>query len=106
MTAEPLPADADDQQVGRLPCPSQECTNCPKASDLYSISSYREGSSGGPGRRVRVPVITISKRLEQDQLLARRIAEIVGCYLSTVMVARVVPFKRSDSSPLSERDLW
>lgn len=107
VAAEAPPLDATSQRPGKLPCPFQKGTPCAKPGGVCSIRPYGEGPAGGLGKPAGEPVITCPKRFEEDQLLVRWLAEIVGFDLSTAMVAREVPFMRSSSTgkPAGKIDL-
>ena len=62
------------------------------------FASMARMGRGGLGIPEGEPVIVCPKRFEEDQLLIRWLAEIVGFAPSEAMVAREVPFMRSTST--------
>ena len=79
---------------------------CNKRSGVCSIQPYREANqriSGVTGE----PVIVCPTRFEQDRMVTRWLAEIVGFQPDDVMLAREVPFMRSTTTgkPAGKIDL-
>ncbi len=84
-------------------CPFQPGGNipCRKKGGVCSIRAYRKHSgknSDRLGLPVEAPVITCPKRFEQNHLVPRWLAEIVGFDESRSFLAREVPFMRSPNT--------
>ncbi len=83
-------------QVRSLPCPFKPGQPaCSKAGGVCSIQLYDEGPNGRIGESLGAPVITCPARFEQDRLLVRWLAEIVGFSPDEAKVARKIPFMQS-----------
>ena len=98
------------QRVGTQtpPCPFQEGEpTCSKKGGVCSIQRYTRDDEGYVGEPVGEPVITCPRRFEQDGLIIRWLAEIVGFPATEVSVAREVPFmvNRKDGKPAGKIDL-
>ena len=79
-----------------LPCPFKPGRpSCSKAGGVCSIQLYDEGPNGRIGDSLGVPVITCPTRFEQDHLLVRWLAEIVGFSPDEAKIAREIPFMQS-----------
>ena len=79
-----------------LPCPFKPgLPSCSKAGGVCSIQLYDEGPNGRMGDSLGVPVITCPTRFEQDHLLVRWLAEIVGFSPDEAKIAREIPFMQS-----------
>lgn len=74
------------------PCPFRPMT-CNKRGGVCAIRPYADDS--GRAKAAGDPVIVCPTRLEQDQLVVRWLAEIVGISDTAALVAREVPFMRS-----------
>lgn len=68
---------------------------CNKAGGVCSIQPYRESEDGRLGRREGQPAIVCPSRFEQDQLVIRWLADIVGFHPHDAMMAREIPFMKS-----------
>ena len=92
----------------KLPCPFQvNHPPCRKAGGVCSIQSYTEGVLGRVGPADNPPVTVCPARFDQDQLVIRWLAEIVGFPPDETMVAREIPFMQSVSTdkPAGKIDL-
>ena len=79
-----------------LPCPFQaNQPPCRKAGGVCSLQSYSEGEDDRIGEKEAAPVTVCPVRFEQDQLVIRWLAEIVGFPPDETMVAREIPFMHS-----------
>ena len=79
-----------------LPCPfKQGRPPCSKAGGVCSIQLYDEGPNGRIGDSLGLPVITCPTRFEQEHLLVRWLAEIVGFSPDEAKIAREIPFMQS-----------
>ena len=89
-------------QGGSTPrCPFQRGhVSCSKKGGVCSIRTYRpylgRHLSDRIGEQTGVPVITCPKRFDQNALVPRRLAQIVG--FQEVFLAREVPFMRSPTT--------
>ena len=91
-----------------LPCPFKPgLPLCSKAGGVCSIQLYDEGLDGRIGSSLEGPVITCPSRFEQDYLLVRWLAEIVGFSSDEAKVAREIPFMQSvtTNKPAGKIDL-
>ena len=89
-------------------CPFQEATpTCRKAGGVCSLQQYEEGQDGRIKPPEDPPVIVCPARFEQDRLLVRWLAEIVGLPPAETMIAREIPFMQSTSTerPAGKIDL-
>ena len=68
---------------------------CSKAGGVCSIQLYDEGPNDRIGDSLGEPVITCPARFEQDHLLVRWLAEIVGFAPEEAKIAREIPFMQS-----------
>lgn len=90
------------------PCPFKAGPNqCSKAGGVCSIQLYDEGNGGRIGDSLDGPVITCPSRFEQDLLLVRWLAEIVGFPPEEAKIAREIPFMQSvtTNKPAGKIDL-
>ena len=90
------------------PCPFQSgAPPCSKAGGVCSIQRYAESDSGGLRAPVGAPVVVCPKRFEEDHLLLRWLADIVGFSWDETLMAREVPFmeSRSTGKPAGKIDL-
>lgn len=79
-----------------LPCPFKPGQPaCSKAGGVCSIQLYDESPNGRIGDSLGVPVITCPTRFEQEHLLVRWLAEIVGFSPDEAKIAREIPFMQS-----------
>lgn len=80
---------------------------CRKAGGVCSLERYDEGDDGRVEQTEDAPVIVCPARFEQDGLLVRWLAEIVGLSPSETMIAREIPFMQSTSTdrPAGKIDL-
>ena len=91
-----------------LPCPfKQGRPACSKAGGVCSIRLYDEGTDGRISAALESPVITCPSRFDQDQLLVRWLAEIVGFSPDETRIAREIPFMQSATTnkPAGKIDL-
>lgn len=91
-----------------LPCPFKPgLPSCSKAGGVCSLQLYDEGANGRIGDSIGGPVITCPSRFEQDYLLVRWLAEIVGFSPDEAKIAREIPFMQSVSTakPAGKIDL-
>ena len=91
-----------------LPCPFKPgLPLCSKTGGVCSIQLYDEGIDGRIGDSLGDPVITCPTRFEEDYLLVRWLAEIVGFSPDDAMVAREIPFMQSvtTNKPAGKIDL-
>ena len=80
----------------QLPCPFQaNHPPCRKAGGVCSIQSYTEGPLGRIGPADSPPVTVCPARFEQDHLVIRWLADIVGFPVDETLVAREIPFMHS-----------
>ena len=89
-------------------CPFQEdAPTCRKAGGVCSLQRYDEGGDGRVEQPEDAPVIVCPARFEQNRLLVRWLAEIVGLSPSETMIAREIPFMQSTSTdrPAGKIDL-
>lgn len=89
-------------------CPFQEgAPTCCKAGGVCSLQRYDEGVNGRVEQTEDAPVIVCPARFEQDGLLIRWLAEIVGLSPAETMIAREIPFMQSTSTerPAGKIDL-
>ncbi|MYC33062.1 MAG: hypothetical protein F4X64_07790 [Chloroflexi bacterium] len=89
-------------------CPFQEgAPTCRKSGGVCSLLQYEEGQDGRIRRPEDLPVIVCPARFEQDRLLIRWLAEIVGLPSAETMIAREIPFMQSTSTerPAGKIDL-
>lgn len=70
--------------------------NCSKAGGVCSLQRYERIGKHRSGAPVGEPVITCPHRFEEDQLLLRWLAEIVGFDPDAIEFAREVPFMRNN----------
>ena len=81
------------------PCPFQAGEPpCRKAGGVCSLQMYSEGGEGRIGAPEAAPVIVCPARFEQDRMLVRWLAEIVGFPPGETMLAREIPFMQSIST--------
>ncbi len=95
-------------QAQALPCPFKPGrAACSKAGGVCSIQLYDEGEGGRTGAASGWPVITCPVRFDQDYLLVRWLAEIVGFSPGEAMLAREIPFMQSAATnkPAGKIDL-
>lgn len=80
---------------------------CSKAGGVCSIQQYAESAVGDLGAPVGAPVVVCPKRFEEEHLLLRWLAEIVGFAWDETLMAREVPFmeSRSTGKPAGKIDL-
>ena len=91
-----------------LPCPFKPgLPLCSKAGGVCSIQLYEKSPGGRIGDSLGGPVITCPSRFEQDNLLIRWLAEIVGFPPDEAKVAREIPFMQSvtTNKPAGKIDL-
>lgn len=91
-----------------LPCPFKPGRpTCSKAGGVCSIQLYDEGVNGRIGAAQGSPVITCPARFEQEHLLVRWLADIVGFPPDAAMIAREIPFMQSAATnkPAGKIDL-
>ena len=91
-----------------LPCPFKPgLPSCSKAGGVCSIQLYDESPNGRIGDSLGEPVITCPARFEQDHLLVRWLAEIVGFSPDEAKIAREIPFMQSATTgkPAGKIDL-
>ena len=91
-----------------LPCPFRvDQPPCKKAGGVCSLQVYPEGTDGRVGVPVTSPVTVCPERFEQDHIVIRWLAEIVGFPPEETMVAREVPFMQSSvtGKPAGKIDL-
>lgn len=91
-----------------LPCPFKPgFPLCSKAGGVCSIRLYEESPGGRIGDSIGGPVITCPARFEQDYLLVRWLAEIVGFSPYEAKIAREIPFMQSvtTNKPAGKIDL-
>ena len=91
-----------------LPCPFRPgLPLCSKAGGVCSLRLYDEGPNGRIGEPSGRPVITCPFRFEQDYLLVRWLAEIVGFPPDETRIAREIPFMQSvtTAKPAGKIDL-
>ena len=101
-------ADAALGHAPALPCPFQRGQpRCRKAGGVCSIRLYDEGGDGRIGEPESAPVITCPARFEQDRLIIRWLADIVGFPPEETMLAREIPFMQSiaTNKPAGKIDL-
>ncbi len=80
----------------QLPCPFQaNHPPCRKSGGVCSLQSYTEEANGRIGEPEGTPVTVCPARFEQDNLIVRWLAEIVGFPPDETMVAREIPFMQS-----------
>ena len=80
----------------QLPCPFQaNHPPCRKAGGVCSLQSYSEGPLGRSGPADSPPVTVCPARFEQDHLVIRWLADIVGFPADETLVAREIPFMHS-----------
>ena len=80
----------------RLPCPFQaNHPPCRKAGGVCSLQSYAEGPDGRAGEPEGAPVTVCPARFEQNHLVIRWLADIVGFQPAETLVAREIPFMHS-----------
>ena len=78
---------------GAPACPFQDgAPPCRKSGGVCSLRRYEQSADGRLGAPVGEPVIVCPSRFEEDKLLVRWLAEIVGFEPGEAMVAREVPF--------------
>ncbi len=70
--------------------------HCSKAGGVCSLQRYERIGEHRSGAPVGEPVITCPHRFEEDQLLLRWLAEIVGFDPDAIEFAREVPFMRNN----------
>ena len=95
-------------QAQALPCPFKPGQSlCSKAGGVCSIQLYEEGDNGRIGDVLGPPVITCPARFEQDYLIVRWLADIVGFSPDEAMLAREIPFMQSTTTnkPAGKIDL-
>ena len=93
---------------GALPCPFQkDRPPCRKAGGVCSLQRYGEGADGRISAPESSPVIVCPARFEQDRMLVRWLADIVGFPPNETMLAREIPFMQSISTdkPAGKIDL-
>lgn len=79
-----------------LPCPFKPgLPQCSKAGGVCSIQLYDEGTNHRIGASLGMPVITCPSRFDQDYILVRWLAEIVGFSPEEARIAREIPFMQS-----------
>ena len=79
-----------------LHCPFQAAQPlCRKAGGVCSLQSYTEGDLGRIGSADTPPVTVCPARFEQDHLVIRWLADIVGFPADETLVAREIPFMHS-----------
>lgn len=91
-----------------LPCPFQpNRPPCRKAGGVCSLQQYDEGEDGRIGDLLSSPVSVCPKRFEEEHLVIRWLAEIVGFPVDETMQAREIPFMESISTdkPAGKIDL-
>ena len=91
-----------------LPCPFQaNQPPCRKSGGVCSLELYGEGENGRIGEPEAAPVIICPARFEQDRMIIRWLAEIVGFQPDETMMAREIPFMQSISTnkPAGKIDL-
>lgn len=77
-------------------CPFQRgSAPCHKPGGVCSFRRYEEGGGGRVGRPVGPPTILCPRRFDEDELVVRWLAEIVGFDTARARVAREVPFMKS-----------
>ena len=92
----------------QLPCPFQaNHPPCRKSGGVCSLQSYTEGADGRIREPEGTPVTVCPARFEQDHLIVRWLAEIVGFPPDETMVAREIPFMQSmlTNKPAGKIDL-
>ena len=92
----------------QLPCPFQaNQPTCRKAGGVCSLQSYTEATADRVGPPDSPPVTVCPARFEQDQLVIKWLADIVGFEEGQTMVAREIPFMQSISTdkPAGKIDL-
>ena len=78
------------------PCPFQKgAPPCRKVGGVCSLQQYDEGRDGRVDPPVDPPVIVCPARFEQDSLIIRWLADIVGIDSAETMLAREIPFMQS-----------
>ena len=90
------------------PCPFKPgLPPCSKSGGVCSLQLYDEGTDDRVGASLGTPVITCPSRFEQDYLIVRWLAEIVGFSPDEAMIAREIPFMQSISTdkPAGKIDL-
>ena len=86
-------AQASQGRRGAPACPFQDgAPSCRKSGGVCSLRRYEQSADGRLGEPVGEPVIVCPSRFEEDKLLVRWLAEIVGFEPGEAMVAREVPF--------------
>ena len=91
-----------------LPCPFQaNQPPCRKSGGVCSFELYGEGENGRISEPEAAPVIICPARFEQDRMIIRWLAEIVGFQPDETMIAREIPFMQSISTnkPAGKIDL-
>ena len=79
-----------------LPCPFQAAQPpCRKSGGVCSLQSYTEGELGRIGPADAPPATVCPARFEQDHLVIRWLADIVGFPEDETLVAREIPFMHS-----------
>lgn len=68
---------------------------CTKKGGVCSIQPYRETEEGRLGRSEGPPAIVCPSRFEENDLVVRWLAEIVGFHPHDAMIAREIPFMKS-----------
>ena len=89
-------------------CPFQEgAPPCRKAGGVCSLQQYEAGQGGRIESPENPPVIVCPARFEQNGLIIRWLAEIVGLPPEETMIAREIPFMQSTSTerPAGKIDL-
>ena len=92
----------------QLPCPFQaNQPPCRKAGGVCSLQLYGEGEDGRISAPEAAPVIVCPARFEQDRMIIRWLADIVGFPPDETMLAREIPFMQSISTnkPAGKIDL-
>ena len=95
-------------QAQSLPCPFKHGQPpCSKAGGVCSLQLYEEAGNGRIGDASGPPVITCPSRFEQNHLLVRWLADIVGFPPEEATIAREIPFMQSvtTNKPAGKIDL-
>lgn len=91
-----LAAIALDRGAHAPPCPFQrDSTPCHKPGGVCSFRRYERGGGDRIGAAVGAPVILCPRRFDENDLVVRWLAEIVGFDTARARVAHEVPFMRS-----------